>query len=464
MNFFRKPEYQSLDVQEVQPMKSKIKQESKSTTGFLSKGATKAAIGVVPVFGSAINSMVEETQNALDNREAKNKLLEEIKYSILLVHSCQNLIDYIDRNQFSKYLCDFDNLQIFKSLQIKLIEKLREIKTDDELKLSINSEIENLYIKFFIKNMDKTYKEDPKYRSQRKAIIDREKDNIGEKMSLLCPSHFNFYDSEKQIAELKPQIEKWEKIIDLAELLTNDGLSPKRLFIIENEKIVYLKLEDFLKSLGLDKFSNSSQFDRYTSNISKYLHNLEKIHEWIIKPENAIFSRFSGNANSRESDLIIPLLYYYTTMFQKTVEALMDMRQNSFKNQDDLESLLKKIYSAQVQLTSCDLYDFGLLMSAFNNPTKFKNQIDIMKSSLGCLESGLRQPQTRERLKMVEESVSTAKLLMSLVNFRIDLNIVATQLNTYYQDLLFQILQIKTTDPSERDAMLCPNVSLDLFI
>jgi len=466
MDFFRRrPEYQSVDDSEsaAPTLKAKIKQESKASTGILSRGMGKAAIGLVPGLGSAINTMAEETQNAVDNREAKNKLLEELKYSILLVQSCQNLIDYIDHNQFSKYVCDFENLQLFKQLQNKLIDKLREIKNDDELNMGMNVDIENLFIRSFTKNMDKIFKVDEKYNLRRKAIIDHKKSEISHKLALTySPPHMDFGNVDKQIRDSKEQIANWEIYIKLVEFLTNSGLSQNRLFLIDSTgKKIYLKLEDFLKNLGLNNFANPSDFDRYTSNISKYLHNLVKIHEWMSKPQNAELSHFSGSANSQESNLIIPLLYYFTTLFDNTIENLS---RNDPKMEDNLLHLQHDIWESQARLMNCDLLGFGLLMNAFNNPTQFRNQLDVMKSSLRGLETGIPVPQTRERFKTSKEMLSTARTITSLVNYRIDLNIVATQLNTYYQDLLFQIFQIKTTNPEEREAMLCPDVSIDLFV
>jgi len=123
------------------------------------------------------------------------------------------------------------------------------------------------------------------------------------------------------------------------------------------------------------------------------------------------------------------------------------------------DAMYKKLQDLQTFLFKLDSYSFQVLMQVFNDPIYVKNTRDRMLANLECISSGRCIKQTRFD---PNEFFSKIIIVSDFVNFRINLNVVATQLNSLYQDLLFQVFQLKTMDPIE-EKLLCPTFSMRMF-
>ena len=65
-----------------------VKQSAKETSGFLLKHGAKGSLGMIPIAGPLVQSFVDGANEKIANRKARQELMEELKYSILLVNSC----------------------------------------------------------------------------------------------------------------------------------------------------------------------------------------------------------------------------------------------------------------------------------------------------------------------------------------------------------------------------------------
>ena len=403
-------------------------------------GSAKSAIGFIPVVGSAINTMLEEARKAKENEDAKLKLIEEIKYSILLIESSKNLLHYIETKKLMNRLCDIKIIADVNELIIKITNMLKDLRKDDNIKFQTNKEIEKIVISEFSQKLPKASL--PEERAQ--AVFEKKQ----EISSNFCERSLK----DEDVLKIIERIGFADRILKNGIILLNEGRGLDRLFYTDgNGRNIYLKLEDFLKECEFSNFSDDNLKklldNLYKSNVAKFLRNTNQINEWLSKEEIFDkFTRFSYQGNTHAETVIVFILNQF---LEKFMQQIVDIEDKMFG----------KIQNVQRFLFQTDTYSFQVLMQVLNDPSYVKNTIDHWESSLQCIHRGMSVPETRFDPR---ELLSKINIVSDFVNFRINLNIVASQLNTLYQDLLFQVLQLKTMDPKSED-LLCPTFSMNMF-
>lgn len=403
-----------------------------SATGVSTSGAvgiSKSAIGFIPYVGSAINTMIDEAKKAKDNEDAKQQLIVEIKYSILLIESCTNLLKYIQTKKLTTQLCDVKIITDMNDLIQKTTNMLKNLRKDDAIKFQTNKEIEGILISNYSQHLSKDLSPE-----ERQSAVFNKKQEIA---SNFCERSLK----DEDVPDLIERINTTSETLKFGTFLLNEGLGRDRMFYtLPNGDKNFLKLETFLEQCGFSNFSSATPkeyFDQiFTSNVAKYLRNKEKIREWFEKDE----------------------IFIDTNDEQKMIVFILNMFLMEF-TQESLEPFYEKILSAQNFLFTMDTYKFGVLLQVLNDPSYVSNVIERWKSSLQCIHRGTSIPETRFD---PNEFLSKIVIVSDFVNFRINLNIVATQLNSLYQDLLFQVLQLKTMDPATEE-LLCPTFSMSMF-
>jgi len=406
-----------------------------STQGFL--GSAKTAIGFIPIVGSAVNTVLDEGKKIKDNEDAKGELIMEIKYSILLIESSNNLIRYITEKKLIERLCDHNILSDMTGLITKITKMLKDLRKDDNIKFKTNKEIEKIVISEFTENLPNHLSPEERAR----AVLEKKQE--------LYSNIFERCLADEDAIDIIKQVEQVDAILKIGPILLNEGRGTERLFYIDEKgNKIYLKLENFLEQSGfstfLDKKKKKSLDDLYRSNVAKFLRNTYQMDQFIWEKNNE-FEEFSYQGNTHEETKIVFILNQFLELFMQTFEYE--------------DAMYKKLQDLQTFLFKLDSYSFQVLMQVFNDPIYVKNTRDRMLANLECISSGRCIKQTRFD---PNEFFSKIIIVSDFVNFRINLNVVATQLNSLYQDLLFQVFQLKTMDPIE-EKLLCPTFSMRMF-
>ena len=180
----------------------------------------------------------------------------------------------------------------------------------------------------------------------------------------------------------------------------------------------------------------------------KYLQNFEKIKEWINFNESLLinFAEFPFVGRTDEECLIV----FTLNEFLKT-----------FLNDEIPEKKYSELITTQNFLLRMNTMSIQLLLIVLNDVIEVESQVDNWVSILQCSQRGVPKPaETRLSARNLFSKISVTS---NFINYRINLNIVATQLNSLYQSMLFQVLQLKTMDPAQREELLCPTFSMDMF-
>jgi hypothetical protein len=406
-----------------------------STSGVI--GSAKSAIGFIPIVGSAINTMLDEAKKAKDNEHAKQQLIVEIKYSILLIESSKNLLNYIQTKKLMTQLCDVKIIADMNELIINITNMINDLRKDDSIKFQTNKEIEKILISEYSQHLSKDLS------SEERARV------VFEKQQEIASNFCERSLMDEDAIDIVERIGFAEEIYKNGIFLLNEGLGRDRMFYIKaNGDKIFLKLETFLEQCGLSKFSNDMQKkfidNLYESNVAKFLRNTEKIEKWIALNQDVLreFITFPYQGNTREETITVFILNHFLMQFM-----------------DEKTELFAKIVNTQDFLLNIDTYSFQVLMQVLNDPFYVRNTIDRWASSLQCIHKGTSVRETRFD---PGELISKIVIVSDFVNFRINLNIIATQLNSLYQELLFQVLQLKTRDPAAEE-LLCPTFSMDMF-
>ena len=421
-------------------VKEKIKKIGRDVLPGLSWTGIQTGISFVPFVGTGISTAIDQTLKVIGNKKAKADLLLEVKYNILLIHSCNKLTNYIKNRDFEQYICSHNEFLNFIQLQKNLFNKLEELRINDTLNERINADIESLYMSMYKRREDQdeiVYNEN---RSARKKKFDQVLEEHQIKPEEILQKTLSSTTTELELTQIQHYYLK--EALEIVDFLLNDeGNNVSKAFSIDS----------YIEKFGLRKPAKGDRGEQ----LAEALQDYDQIGE--------ISEALGVNEYSDDKLLLYTkpfIIHYFNSLFDYIESS--ESRSSRFKKVSEKISKYLTIISVWNEL------NMNSFIQSLKHTKEIKQQLDTLQNYITRLTyvsppEGVRT-RASEASKKTKEFLNKTQLESSYVEYRDELNKLATFLNSYYQDLLFQVQQLDKMDAEQRDSMLCPDVDLQFFL